>query len=346
MKTESPRFSVLLPTHNRGDVLGFAIASVLDQSEPDFELLIVADGCTDSTSDIVASFADPRIRFFDLPKAPYFGYANRNVALRQARGRLVAFAAHDDLLLPDHLALMGDLLEHNGAAWGYSRPLWVSTDGVIVPFCTNLCLADELQSFQHGNTIPAGCVVHLRAALEQVGFWPEDVPSAADWVLWRKMIISGGSAAHLRQPTNLHFSANWKKSRFSGVSEVKVLLEIADNASWWPSILRHTPNAESEQATIWRAIKVGRDPWVKKLREATETVIDRIAWMAVRDLQPRIETALAAQARLEALAETALAAQARSEALAETFQAEVEALRTSTSWRITAPLRSIARLLP
>src|SRR5262245_52316667 len=126
MKRASPRFSVLLPTHNRADVLGFAIASVLEQSEPDFELLIVADGCTDGTRDIVASFADPRIHFYDLPKAPFFGYANRNVALQEARGRLVAFAAHDDLLLPDHLALMGDLLERSGVEWGYSRPLWVS----------------------------------------------------------------------------------------------------------------------------------------------------------------------------------------------------------------------------
>ena len=44
------------------------------------------------------------------------------------------------------------------------------------------------------------------------------------------MITRGGSAAYLGQPTNLHFSANWKQSRFSGISEVKVLLEIADSA--------------------------------------------------------------------------------------------------------------------
>jgi glycosyltransferase involved in cell wall biosynthesis len=181
----SPRFSVL-PTHNRADVLGFAIASVLDQSEADFEFLIVADGCTDRTRDVVASIGDPRIRLFDLPKAPFFVYANRNIALKEAKGRLVAYVGHDDLLLRDHLALMGELLDRKGLAWGYSRPLWVSTDGIIVPFGTNLTLADELRDFlEHRNTIPCSCVVHSRAVLEQTGYWPEDVPSAADWVLWR-----------------------------------------------------------------------------------------------------------------------------------------------------------------
>lgn len=282
-KQEAPRFSVLMPTHNRADVLGFAIASVLEQSEADFELLIVADGCTDNTSDVVASFIDPRIRYFDLPKAPHFGYANRNVALREARGRLVAYAAHDDLLLPDHLALMGELLDQSGAGWGYSRPLWVSTDGIIVPYCTNLSLADELRDFlEIGNTIPSTCVVHTHAALEQAGFWPEDVRSAADWELWCKIIEGGTSIAYLRQPTSLHFSAAWRNSRFSSAPEVKLLLEIADKATWWPSILRHPPAAEPEQATIWRALKVGGSTWTKGLREAIEMVVDRIAWMSVR----------------------------------------------------------------
>lgn len=274
---------MLLPTHNRADVLPFAIGSVLAQTEADFELLIVADGCTDSTADVVASFTDPRIRFFDLPKAPHFGYANRNVALREARGRLVAYAPHDDLLLPDHLALMADLLERTGAVWGYSRPLWVSTDGIVVPFCTNLHLADELQTFlQRTNSIPTCCVAHTRAAMDSVGGWPEDIPVGGDWLLWRRIYYdNGGRVAYLRQPTSLHFSANWRQSRFANFVEFASLLRIVDDANWWPEIMRHSPVGEPEQATLWRAIWEGGAPWIRALRDATDTVVDRIAWMAV-----------------------------------------------------------------
>lgn len=335
MSLAAPRFSILLPTHERPDVLGCAIRSVLAQTEGDFELLVVLDGCGDATRAVLAGFDDARIRVFDLPKAPHFGYANRNIALREARGRLVAFAAHDDLLLPDHLALMGALLEDGEAEWGYSRPLWVSTDGIIVPFATNLAVAEERQEFlAQRNTIPAACIVHSRAVLERVGYWPEEVPSAGDWVLWRRMLAaSGGRGARLPQPTNLHFSADWRRSRYAGSEEVRHLIGLAESAAWWPAILRQPPAGEPEQATLWRAMESGGPAWVSALRSATDMVLDRIAWMSiVEGASGQREAALAAQA-----------AQAAAER--DAAQAALAVIRASTSWRVTAPLRGLARLV-
>ena len=135
----SPRFTVLMPTHYRPDVIGFAIQSVLNQTETDFELFIVGDGAWPETSAVVHRFTDSRIRWFDLPKAPGYGYANRNIALRESRGELIAFAADDNLMFPDHLALHGAVLEDPSIRWAYSRALWVSSDGVTAPDLTAFC---------------------------------------------------------------------------------------------------------------------------------------------------------------------------------------------------------------
>ncbi|MGE0706120.1 MAG: glycosyltransferase family 2 protein [Vicinamibacterales bacterium] len=275
-----PRFSVLLPTHNRADVIPFAIESVLRQTEPDFELLVAGDGCTDGTAAAVAAFRDDRIRWFDLPKAPGFGYANRNIALREARGDLVAFAAHDDLLFPDHLERLGQAIDEADADWLYSQPLWVTTDGIVIPYGPNLTLDDELTFFlTRGNSIAAACVVHRRHCLERYGYWPEALPRGGDWDLWVR-IVSGSprKPAYLPTPTCVHFTANWKRSRDGQGGPVRAMVQIADRSAWWPSGLKYTvPPGEPEQAVIFRAMTNEGADWCRQVRADVITVMDRVA---------------------------------------------------------------------
>lgn len=98
-----PRFSVVLPTHQRADRLRRAVRSVLDQGFGDFELLIVDDASGDDTPRVAASFDDPRIRFL-RNEENRGAAASRNRAVRHARGELVAFLDDDDAFLPGLLA--------------------------------------------------------------------------------------------------------------------------------------------------------------------------------------------------------------------------------------------------
>lgn len=294
-----PRFTVLLPTHNRADVIGFAILSILAQTEQDFELLVVGDGCTDGTADVVAAFEDRRIRWFDLEKAPHSGYANRNIALRQANGEFIAYAQHDDLMLPDHLALLGRAMGPE-IEWAYSRPLWVTTDGIVVPCGTNLTIPDELRHFlEVRNTIPSNCVAHRRDCLERFGFWPEDIPRVADWLLWRTMVGSVGpdAIAYVPVGTSLHFSAAWKSSRHGGVPEVATWLAVIEKTGWWPQPLRRAvPPDQPEQRVWFEALRAAGCDVIKELRAATELVMDRQGWNSILHTLPRVEeleTALA-----------------------------------------------------
>ena len=208
-------FSILLPTHARADVLGLAIRSALVQTMPDFELLVVCDGCDEATREVLD---DDRLQVFDLPKAPGFGWANRNTVLRQADGDLIANLADDDLWLPDHLERLMDAFDSESVEWAYSRPLWMADDGVAVPATVDLRRPDHLASFMEvGNSIPAPCIVHRRSALERYGYWPDrlwrgEPLSTVDWELWRNMLRpSGGrNLALIPEPTAIHFRASWR----------------------------------------------------------------------------------------------------------------------------------------
>lgn len=276
----APRFTVLIPAHNRAEVIGFAIASVLNQSERDFEVLVVGDGCTDRTAEVVGGFADPRIRWFDLPKAPYYGYANRNIALRQATGEFVAFLGHDDLWLPDHLARLGEEMTRSKAEWAYSRPVWVTPDGIAVPLAVDLRDPRELDFFLTvGNCLPACCIVHTRDCFDKYGYWPENVPSAADWRLWVNIIEGGGRTriAYCTVPTSLHFRAIWKTDANSGSSHLDTALALQAQGFAWPNELKLAiPRDTLEQRVFWDAI--ANRGHAETLRAGVSRLIERLAW--------------------------------------------------------------------
>jgi glycosyltransferase involved in cell wall biosynthesis len=98
----NPAISVILPVHNRADVLGRAIKSVLDQRLKDFELIVVDDGSTDGSVSVARSFDDPRIQLIELGQNRG-GNVARNTGVRAAKAPLIAFLDSDDTYLPEKL---------------------------------------------------------------------------------------------------------------------------------------------------------------------------------------------------------------------------------------------------
>jgi glycosyltransferase involved in cell wall biosynthesis len=100
--SKTPFFSVIIPTYNRADFLADTIDSVLNQSEKDFEVIIIDDGSTDHTKSLVQSFNDERISYF-FQENKERGAA-RNLGVQKASGDYVYFLDSDDLLFKNHLA--------------------------------------------------------------------------------------------------------------------------------------------------------------------------------------------------------------------------------------------------
>jgi glycosyltransferase involved in cell wall biosynthesis len=122
-----PRVSVILPTYNRADVLDRAVASVLAQTCSEWELLVVDDCSDDTTADVVASYADPRVRF--IPRSSNGGVSRaQNTGIDRAEGEFVAFLHSDDEFFPDKLDHQLELIDASprtiGAAESGIEVVW------------------------------------------------------------------------------------------------------------------------------------------------------------------------------------------------------------------------------
>lgn len=161
-----PRVSIITATYNRSDVLRCAIECVLHQTVDDWEYIIIGDACTDDTAEVVASFADPRIRFVN--RAENFGEqsAPSNEAFALTSGKYIAYLNHDDLWFPDHLETLLSYIEETGAGLVYALPLAIDRNGLSFLGRTNAEL-------RYGPThfVVASLWLVRRELIEELGGW-------------------------------------------------------------------------------------------------------------------------------------------------------------------------------
>ncbi|MBV8461828.1 MAG: glycosyltransferase, partial [Acidimicrobiales bacterium] len=118
MSGHDTRFSVVMATFNRADLLARAAHTVLSQHHTDVELVIVDDASTDDTAAAVQALDDPRVRYLRLDENGERGHA-RNVGVAAATGDYVGFLDSDDTLYPHHFSRAAALVDLHG------RPPWL-----------------------------------------------------------------------------------------------------------------------------------------------------------------------------------------------------------------------------
>jgi glycosyltransferase involved in cell wall biosynthesis len=132
----APLVSVIVPAYNAAAYLADALDSLARQSLTDFEVIVVNDGSSDATQAIAESYAarDPRFHVINRETPSGRPACARNLGLREARGRYIAFLDADDVALPTRLAVSVDALQRTGAslAFGEFHQFWHS-DGTAFP---------------------------------------------------------------------------------------------------------------------------------------------------------------------------------------------------------------------
>lgn len=233
MMTKALRVSVIIPTYNRSTLLASAINSARPQLLPGDEILVIDDGSTDDTQQVVAALSG-NIRYFQLQNG---GPSNaRNFGLAQAQGELCAFLDDDDEWLPNKLHYQRTVMQarpdvtlcftnfssqyKNGTKdhncllnWGQREQRWNHIFDECVPFASLLPQANEQADFEVfiGNiylrqmfddyVLPSTQIIRKCPATANVTF-PSDLRFCESWAFSSKMAKTG-NAAYLNIDTSI-----------------------------------------------------------------------------------------------------------------------------------------------
>ncbi len=184
----APLVSVVLPIYNGGPYLEASIRCMLDQTFTDFEFIIVDDGSTDGSADVVMRFSDPRIRFQRQTNQGLA--ATLNTAIGSARGKWIARQDQDDISVPERLAAQLSFLQRHPhirllGTWAKVVDSEGRTIGVHEHPTTHGSIRFDLlidNPFVHASTI------FSKELWREVGGYDTDKRVFEDYDLWSRMV--------------------------------------------------------------------------------------------------------------------------------------------------------------
>lgn len=213
MKSSPPLVSVITATYNWSSVLRYAIQSVLWQTCQDFEMLIIGDGCTDDSEEVVASFHDPRLWWHNLPHNSGSQSTPNNVGLELARGRYIAYLGHDDVWYPSHLAMLTKAIQETDAGLAYSLAVMIGPPGSGVRVLTGL---SDSGHYKRGKGLPPSSVMHTCELVGRIGGWKDyrtlRMPPDREFIL--RAYDHGTRFTAVNALTVFKFNSAWRRNSY------------------------------------------------------------------------------------------------------------------------------------
>ncbi len=180
------RISVIIPTYNRGWIIKEAIDSVLTQNYPDFELIVVDDGSTDDTQNILAEYKS-RIRILQQDNQGVS--AARNYGIDKARGDYLAFLDSDDIWLQNKITTQVNFFKQDPESLiCQTEEIWVRNGKRVNPKKYH----KKYSGMIFEKTLPRclvspSAVMIKKSLIEEVGGFDETLPACEDYDLWLRI---------------------------------------------------------------------------------------------------------------------------------------------------------------
>lgn len=184
--SEKPAVSVIIPTYNRGWILKEAVDSVLSQTFCDFELIVVDDGSTDNTADILDAYQD---QIITIRQENQGVSAARNKGIASASGELLSFLDSDDLWLPDKLFYQVNFFKENkDALICQTEELWIRNGVRVNPKNRHRKLSGMIFKPSLALCLVSPSAVMIKKCLfDKAGLFDETLPACEDYDLWLRI---------------------------------------------------------------------------------------------------------------------------------------------------------------
>ena len=264
-----PVVTVITATYNRKKSLDLTLQSLLQQTLSDFEAWVVGDACTDGTEQVVQSFRDSRLHWFNLEKNTGHQSGPNNEGLRRARGRYVAYLGHDDLWLPWHLSTLVTSIETQRADWIHAFSAMIGPEGP-----TWAIGAPPSSRTYDTHSVPASSWLHRRDLVTEVGGWRDHSTLAlpVDLDLQKRLHQADARMVFSPELTVLKFPS-WE---FPGI------YKRHGDPPHAPYLKRLTADAAQLQAELYRDIALSLARLHATADEPAGVTVDRLLRLAGR----------------------------------------------------------------
>lgn len=265
-----PRVTVVLPVYNHQNYVEAALRSVFAQDYPDFQIVAVDDGSTDSSLDVLDRHASRVNIIRSVHRGPA---AARNRALAATDSEFVAFMDADDLCAPGRLRLGVEKLESENLDLISSALSFIDSSGQSVPgawTCPPNARNDYWGALLERNWIGTPSVMLRRRVLDSLGLFDETFTHAEDYDLWLR-IGRSHAIGYLETPLIQcrRHSANTSINIASHQHFERMALQKVEPSEAWKAFDRlHPAAADRDEAWIWFLLRSGSAAFVEELRLA------------------------------------------------------------------------------
>ncbi len=229
-------FSVIIPAYNAEKFIATAIQSVLQQTNPNFEIIVVDDGSADNTNLVVDQIADARIKYIHQENSGVS--VARNTGIQNASGAYICFLDADDEWDPDHLHVLDHLIQCYSKCTVYCTGHRIRlTTGKLIPRTEQLLKAVRKENFssengydlicRYGYLIHTNSVCFRKEAIHKVGYFEPGIKNGEDDDMWYRL-LAYYSVAVSKKMTTTYNRANSSATAKTNIATDWIFLKRVD----------------------------------------------------------------------------------------------------------------------